>query len=824
MKVTWSWLLELVDLPTVPTVEQGAAALTRVGIEIEGITDLGAAFSGVVIAEVVGKRPHPQSQKLTLVDVITEHGGAATQVVCGASNVPEPGRRVLWARPGATLPGGMTLAVKPVKGIDSPGMLCSEPELGIGDDAAGIIVLDPGDRGALGGAAQTALGLDDHLLEVNAPANRPDLLGHLGVARELVAVLGGRVVPPAESFADITADLDAAALVKVDIDDPSGCPRYVARVIDGVTVRPSPRRIAARLRAVGVRPISNLVDVTNYVMFELGQPLHAFDWANVADHAIRVRRARDGESMVTLDGVTRVLTGSDLLICDGARPVAIAGVMGGQNTEVEPTTSRVLLEAASFDPLVVRRVARRLNLPSEASQRFGRGVDPELAGLASMRAAGLIARLGGGKVAVGAVDVYPTRRTVAAVPLRLARLRSLTGVDAFSGADAADALTRLGCAVEVTNDRDRVSAGSAAFTIPDLSVTPPSARTDLTREVDLIEEVLRLRGFDQVEATLPALRAAPIRLAAERPDQARRILAAAGLAEAITFGFTSFDRVAALELPGSDRRSFPIPLRNPMSNDQAVMRTSLLPNLVAAVARNRSFGRDDVALFEVGSVFLRRGGLDSEIRELADEPVWAAAVLSGRRPGRLGRGAAYDFFDAKGLVEHLVARLGAAAELRAVTDVPYLHPGVAAAICVAPHDVPIGWVGEVHPDVRLALGVDAPVFTFELDLEQLPPATPAQMRTIPKFPASSRDVSLLVGESIPAGRVRELIGSAREPLVERVDVLEDYRDAKLPAGTKSMLWTIRYRAADRTLTDAEVDAAHEGIVAQLVDRLPAQRR
>jgi len=429
-----------------------------------------------------------------------------------------------------------------------------------------------------------------------------------------------------------------------------------------------------------------------------------------------------------------------------------------------------------------------------------------------MRAAGMIARLGGGKVAVGAVDAYPTRRTVAPVPLRLARLRALTGVDALDAAAATDALTRLGCTVAAGAEPDTIAA------------TPPSARTDLTREVDLIEEVLRLRGFDQVEATLPALRAAPIRLAAERPDEARRVLAAAGLAEAITFGFTSFDRVAALELPGNDRRRFPIPLRNPMSNDQAVMRTSLLPNLIAAVARNRSFGRTDVALFEVGSVFLRRGGLDSEIRELADEPVWAAAVLSGTRPGRLGPGSAYDFFDAKGLVVQLVARLGAAAEVRPVTDVPYLHPGIAAAICVAPHDVPIGWVGEVHPEVRLALGVDAPVFAFELDLEQLPPATPAQMRPIPKFPASSRDVSLLVAESIPAGRVRELIASAREPLVERVDVLEDYRDAKLPPGTKSMLWTIRYRAPDRTLTDAELDAAHEGIVAQLVDRLPAQRR
>jgi phenylalanyl-tRNA synthetase beta chain len=812
VKVTWNWLLELVDLDRAPSVEDGAAALTRVGVEIEGITALGAGFSGVVVAEVVGKRPHPQAQKLTLVDVITERGGAATQVVCGAPNVPEPGRRVLWARPGATLPGGMTLGVKPVKGIDSPGMLCSEPELGVGDDAAGIIILDPTDRGTLGGPAQEPLGVDDWLLEVNAPANRPDLLGHLGVARELVAVLGGRVVPPAEHLDEITADLDCAALAKVEIDDPDACPRYVARVIDGVTFGPSPRRIAARLRAVGVRPLSNLIDATNYVMFELGQPLHAFDATQVAGGELRVRRARDGETMVTLDGVPRVLTAGDVLICDRDRPVALAGVMGGENSEVSATTRRVLLESASFDPLSVRRTARRLDLPSEASQRFGRGVDPELAGLASVRAAGLLARLGGGKVAVGAVDAYPKKRVVVPIRLRLDRLRSVTGV-ALDHAAATDALTRLGCTVENQPDGDVLA-------------TPPSSRGDVAREVDLIEEVLRLRGYDQVPSTLPPLRSAPLQLVSARPDHARRVLAAAGLHEAITFGFTSVDRLAAMRFAPGDRRNAPIPLRNPMSADQAIMRTSLLPNLLAAVARNRSFGRTDVALFEVGSVFLRRHGAGGrEVQELADEPVWAAGVWSGTRPAQLGRGARYDFFDARGVVEQLIARFGAAAIVRPVTDVPYLHPGVAASVHLDEDADPVGVVGEIHPEVRLALGIDVPVFAFELDVDRLPERAPAQMRAIPRFPGSSRDVSLLVAEAIPAARVREVIRGAHQPLVERVDVLEDYRDpAKLPAGTKSMLWSIGYRSIERTLTDAEVDAAHEAIVALLVDHLPAQRR
>jgi phenylalanyl-tRNA synthetase beta chain len=388
MKALWSWLLELCDLPTMPTVEEGARALTGGGLEIEGLVDLGAGFSGVVVAQVVAKRPHPDSTKLTLVDVITAKDGPATQVVCGAPNVPEPGRKVLWARPGATLPGGITLATKPVKGIDSPGMLCAEDELGLGDDHAGIVVLDADDPTALGAPAQRALGIDDWLLDVNVPANRGDCLGHEGLARELAALLGGRLVQHdvAADLAELASELRAADLVELAIDDAAACPRYVGRIVDGVTVGPSPRRFAQRLRAVGVRPISNLVDVTNYVLFELGQPLHAFDWHRLAaPPRIGVRRAAAGERLTTLDGNDRALEVGDLVITDGSGPIALAGVMGGQATEVTAATSRILLESASFEARSIRRTARRLGLLSEASQRFERGVDPALADRAAAR-------------------------------------------------------------------------------------------------------------------------------------------------------------------------------------------------------------------------------------------------------------------------------------------------------------------------------------------------------------------------------------------------------------------------------------------------------
>ena len=815
MKVLWSWLLELVDLDRMPTVEEGAAALTRGGLEIEGIDALGSGFSGVVVAEVVAKRPHPQADKLTLVDVITERGGAATQVVCGAANVPEPGRRVLWAQIGATLPNGITLAAKPVKGVVSPGMLCAEDELGLSDDHAGIVVLEAGDPTPLGAPAQQALGLADHVLELNAPANRGDVLGHLGVARELACMLRGRLVPP---DADLSAFAGAAVdPIAIAIADPALCPRYTARVIDGVTVAPSPRRIAQRLRAVGVRAISNLVDATNYVMFELGNPLHAFDADTLTARSIHVTPARDGENFTTLDGNARTLAGGDVVIRDGDRVIALAGVMGGLDTECTDRTRRVLLESANFQPLAVRRTARRLALPSEGSLRFGRGVDPELASFASARAARLICQLAGGRVAGPLLDVHPGRRASASIAVRLPRVQLLTGV-ALDAATCTDALERLGCTVARSGDDA-------------LAVTPPSARADVAREVDVIEEILRVTGYEQVPSTLPSLSAAPGLREPDRAEAARRALAAAGAAEAITYGFQSAARCGVLGLPGGDRRAQPIAIRNPMSAEQAVMRTSLLPNLVAAVARNQSFGRPDVALFEVGSVFLRRneGLTEQPMHELADEPVWAAGALAGTHPGRIGDGAPYDVFDAKALaLEAIHAVAGAHASVRVdVAAVPYLHPGVAGALLVERDGatLTVGWFGEVHPRVRDALGASGAVFAFEVDLTALPAAPPAQMRAIPKFPGSDRDVSLLLGAEVPAARVAEVIAQAAEPLVAGVRLLEDYRDdAKLGAGKKSMLWSIAYRAPDRTLTIAEVDKAHEAIVGRLVERLPAARR
>jgi len=805
MKAVWSWILDLCELEREVSVDEGARALTDLGLEVESIEHFGTDVSGVVIAEVVGKSKHPKADKLTVVQVRDRAGAAPIDVVCGASNVPEPGGRVVWAKPGSRLPGGIEIGAKELKGVASAGMLCAEDELGISDDHEGIIVL--GDAYALGSDAREALHLEQIVFDVSIPANRADCLGHLGLARELVAAVGGRLLPWSSPLASLTDEsLRTEALVSVEIRDPEACPRYIARIIDGVSVGPSPRWMQQRLRAVGVRPISNLVDVTNYVMFELGQPLHAFDYRDVKGHSIVVQRAAQTASMETLDGIERALRAEDLLICDGERPVALAGVMGGLDSEVKDSTSRVLLETASFEPSGIRRTARRLALHSESSHRFERGVDIGGAERASERAAQLLAELGGGRVASGVVDVHPRPRPMAEVTVRVSRACQLTGVS-FSRDEAIATLARLQLSARARGDDA-------------IAVEIPSFRADLSREVDLVEELIRVRGYDRVPATLPATSAAPAASGDARP-LVRNALTASGLSEAITFGFTSPARIEALRLPQGDRRAEPIALQNPMSLEQSVMRTSLLANLLGAVSRNRKYGVRDIGLFEVGTVFLAKG---DSVDGLPDEKLNIAAVLSGHERSWIGPGRELDFFDLKGALERLGDELALAFRLSASAAISFLHPGVAAQILVEEREV--GVIGEVHPQTRAAFEIDAAVFAFELTLpRELLRRPRRQMRAIPNHPAVSRDLSFFVDAEVPAARVREVVADANEPLVANLEVLEDFRDPRyVPEGKKGMLWSITYRAGDRTLTDREVDAAHEPIVERLLHALGAQRR
>jgi phenylalanyl-tRNA synthetase beta chain len=792
MKVSFNWLRELVGLKPGVTADAVAQQLTLVGLEVESIERRGRDVGGVLIAEVRGARPHANAEKLTLVRVVA--GGAQqdeVEVVCGAPNVPASGGKVAWAPPGATLPGGRKLERKDVRGVSSPGMLCSEVELGLSEASDGILILSP--DAPVGADLARHVGLLDEVLEVNVTPNRPDALSHIGIAREVAALFGAPLrVPPPDAVSDIP--LPTGRGVDVQIRDAAGCPRYNARIVTGLGVGPSPLALRVRLAACGVRAISNLVDATNYVMLETGHPLHAFDLDKLRG-GIHIRRANRGERMTTLDGVDRALQEGDVVIADDGGAIALAGVMGGADSEISAGTTAVLLETATFDPRAIRRTAKRLGLHSEASHRFERGVDAEGIPHASRRAAAMLARLGGGAVTGEGVDRYPQQQEPRRVSLSLAGLARLAGFE-IPLAQAAEKLAAIGIA-STPDGADRLTA------------TIPSFRPDVSIEEDLVEEVMRLVGYDRAPARLPRSSGAPEPNPQAFADRARDLLAALGLAEIVSWGFVPRAWLAPL----GARLAEGVVVKNPISSDYEVMRTSLLPALLDAARRNVARGVPDVGLFEVGPVVWRA----PDAKEAPDEPMVAAALLIGRRADWLRPGAAVDFSDGKHVAVELLRGMAVASPRFLPVRGGLLHPGAGAAIHVEGRDTPVGLVGEVHPRIARALGVEQRAVYFEVMLDALSGGRQA-IRAVPppRFPAVTRDISFWIDVAATADEQRALLTSEAGPLLRDLAVLEDYRDPKYtPAGKKGMLWSLTYRADDRTLTDAEVDAAHARIVAAL---------
>jgi phenylalanyl-tRNA synthetase beta chain len=808
MKVSWNWLAELVPGLAERAVGEIAEALTLVGLEVESVEERGRELSGVVVAEVLGARPHPNADKLRIVRV--RAGSREEDVVCGAPNVPAPGFRVCWAQPGATLPGGKRLDAREVRGVLSPGMLCSEPELGIGERGEGILVLPPSEPS--GEDFVRRFGVADHVLEVNVTPNRPDALSHLGVARELAGAFGTPLVRP--SIPDAMGD--ASPAIGVEIADAAACPRYQARFATGLTVAPSPLAVQLRLAACGVRAISNLVDVTNYVLLELGQPLHAFDLDRV-EGGITVRTAREGEGMVTLDGVERRLLAGDVVIADARGAIALAGVMGGAATEVTAQTRQVLLEAATFDPRAIRRTSKRLGLSSESSYRFERGVDPNGVPYAAARALALLAAWGGGVAHRALVDRYPRPVSPRSVRLPVARLRQVSGVP-YDVGPARAALSRIAEAVELEG------AGDEAVLVAQV----PTYRPDLTIAEDLIEEILRVDGRyvapARPELVLP--NSAPKASPEAVHDRARSLLAGAGFSEAATWGFVPRAGLVAIAgEPPVRELAEGFVVRNPISADYEVMRSSLLPGLAAALRRNLSRGVPDVALFEVGPI-IRRGPEGQPVQR-----THAAGVVAGRSAGWLKPGEPVDFFDVKRVIEDLLGAMagssmvdGERGQFVTCRSVPFLHPGVSADVIV--DGARVGSVGELHPLVARKLDLEGRVHYFELDLDGLPGA-PVVARTAapPRFPAAVRDVSFWIEVGVTAADQRAAFAGSGEPLLRELAILEDFRDTRYaPAGKKGMLWSMTYRADERTLTDGEVDAAHARVVDALRGRFPIQIR
>lgn len=814
MRISVAWLRALLpSLESSPHAGLDARAiakrLTGGGLEVEGIERFGAGLEPVVVARVQSIRPHPTKSGLQLVTV--DRGGASQEVVCGAKNVPGPGGLVVLAPIGTHLPAvNMTIAPRAIGGVTSEGMLCSEGELGLSfqgksDHDAGILVLPEGTAEPGTPLHQAIPTVIDDVFEIGVTPNRPDALGHVGVARELAALLGLPFETPRAAAFDRTADVTTESLVKITIegDAKTRCLQYGARAVLDVGIGPSPLWVRYRLHALGVRSISSAVDVTNLVMFEFGHPLHAFDLDLLEGKAIHVRLAREGEQVVTLDGVTRTLVHDDLVICDGApnggKPVAIAGVMGAGNSEISASTKRVLLECAYFDPRTVRRSSRRHGLHTESSHRFERGVDPSGVLTVLDQAAALTAHLGSGAVAKSASHVVAKAPERVAIRLRHSRLLSLLGA-AVERDQALSLLQRLGCTIE-REDEDVAR------------VLAPTHRPDLGREVDLIEEVARVRGYDTIPSVMPPLRPQAPRNTGVIERRVRAIACELGLSEAVNYGFGS---PRELEMLGAPKPV--VTLQNPLGEERGAMRTSLLPGLFAALRRSRNRGERRVRLFEVGARFLAGGAEES--RGLCDEVPSFAALLAGPRDVWIGQGEEVDVWDAKGvasaLVERVTHRTPAVTPVSGDARPKHLHPRGAGLLSV--DGVVVGSFGPLHPDMVDRFELDGAAVVVEIDLralEQIGAITP-KYRPLPQLPASTRDVALEVDETVTAGDLEAHLRKGAGAMCESVAVFDVYRGKGIAAGKKSIAFRLTYRdpKGERTLTDAEVDAQHQRAIAE----------
>ncbi len=816
MKASCNWLRELVPQLSASS-KDIAARLTAAGLEVEGIVEFGAATDSCVVASVVSMRPHPTQSGLRLVTV--DRGGSQQELVCGAPNVPEPGGLVVLAPLGTHLPAkNMTIGKRAIAGVESEGMLCSEDELGLGDDHDGIIVLPAGSAKPGDKLSAAFPAMRDTVFEINLTPNRPDGLGHVGLARELAALYAFPfTVPDFGAGTSTGTGPDIASLITIEVRDAERCPHYGAAAVVDIAIAPSPTT-RYRLQSLGVRSISNVVDVTNLVMLAWGHPMHAFDLDRVRGNRIIVRRATEGEKLTTLDGIERTLVADDLLICDGEGPVALAGIMGGASSEIQPDTKRVLFEVAWFDPRSVRRTGRRHGMHTESSHRFERGVDPGDVAQVLEHAVSMTLSLAGGNAAKHRMHVQgtriagePTPPARRALTLRAHRLRELLGID-VPFTEAVAILERLGCTIVSKNDKS-------------CDVLVPSHRPDLSREVDLVDEVICVRGMDSIPAELPAVRASrDVGGHEELARRAREAAVAVGLSEAITYGFTS---ARALEALGAPKPS--VLLKNPLGEHHAVMRTTLLPGLLDAVANARRQSEHEVREFTVGPVFLQaKAGGDG----LPDEQLRIGVVLAGERPGWLEKPQPLDAWDAKGYAVAIAQRLGGtpakvevipATREEAQAHAPHLHPRGAAFVHLGGRR--IGSFGPLHPDALEALGLDTSVLVIELDLEPFVtgPALP-QYAAIARFPAATRDVALVVKDEIKAGEVESAVRAAAGPLAEGVQLFDRFVGGQIPAGSSSLAFHVVYRAPDRTLTDAEVDAAHANVVKAVSERFGATLR
>ncbi|MFC5402731.1 phenylalanine--tRNA ligase subunit beta [Cohnella soli] len=815
MNVSYRWLSDYIDLSGIDA-RKLAEMMTRGGIEIDNVPSRNAGVSGVVVGYVTSREKHPDADKLSVckVDVGT---GEELQIVCGAANIGA-NMKVPVATVGAKLPGGLDIKRAKLRGVESQGMICSARELGINDkllpkeQQEGILIL-PADT-EVGQSILDVLALEDSVLELDLTPNRSDCLSMLGVAYE-VAALTGRPLTLPEPEKDIieSTETTIADRVRVSISAKEQCSLYTARLVTGVTVAPSPLWMQNRLIAAGVRPINNIVDITNYVMLEYGQPLHAFDAAKIAGGLIDVRLANQGETLVTLDGQDRKLEPQMLVIADAEKAIALAGVMGGENSEVTADTTAIVLESAKFDGGTVRRTSRQLGLRSEASARFEKEVDPGRVLAALDRAAGLIARYAGGHVAEGVAEAQVASVEPTVVNLSLERINGMLGTS-LSSLEVKTILSRLQFASESTAEGD-------------WTVTVPSRRGDISRDVDLVEEVARLHGYDEIPTTLIEGPTTAGKLT--KPQTIRRelrqLLTSAGLQEAVCYSVTSPSRTALFAELNDGAK--PIALAMPMSEERSVLRTSLLPSLIEAASYNLTRKNNDLALLEIGNVY----HTDEEtLTRLPQEKPRLSLLLAGnRRAAAWNRTAeAVDFFDAKGLLEKAFDRLGLSGRIGYVAAQPAgFHPGRTAAVTIRTErgEDTIGYIGQLHPEVQREF--DLPdTYVAEIELAPVYEYADAHItyKPLPRYPAMERDIAVVVDRVVAGGALTAAISESAGELLESVKVFDVYTGDRVAADKKSVAIALVYRHAERTLTDEEVSEAHARVLSQLEQSFGAELR
>jgi phenylalanyl-tRNA synthetase beta chain len=794
MRVSYEWLGEFVDLTDVSP-KDAADVLTRLGIEVESLSLVD--LSQILVGKILEQVPHPKSRNPLWVHQVDLGGGRVEQIIAGAPNAIV-GTLVPVALPGTTVPNGKLVKDMNIAGYKAGGMLCSASELLLGDDHSGILILDSGTPGD----PLTTVIPSQAIMEAEVTSNRPDCMGHLGVARELAAGLDRPLKRDFMPSFTGTATPPGRELVKVAIEDPDLCSRYIGAVIKGVKVGPSPDWLQRRLRACGVRPINNIVDVTNYVLLEYAQPLHAFDLTKLGGSEIRVRRAGDGEKLLCLDGIERELKTGMLVIADAERPVAIAGVIGGEESAVIAGTTDVLLEAATFNGPSIRQTSRTLGLRTEASARFERGLPPELALAGARRAASLIAELAGGTVHREWPDVYPRPQEPVRINLRPALVDEMLGTH-VPLEEAEAILKRLNFHVKVLGDGE-------------WDVLPPVFRLDVTIAEDLVEEVGRVYGYDRVPPTLPGRRHetwTPLASSVDRRlDMAREVMAGAGFTETWNPALVSGRKLESLRVAAHAMR-----VANALSDDMDTLRTSLLPSLVDAVALNRDRGRDEVRIYEIAAAFLARVG---EKNSQPDEPLRLAAVATA---GSTADSAQHVFYRMKSVLAACIEALSAPACTYQRGAAELFHPGRCAAVILEGRQ--LGYLGELHPTVGADLKVGGRLVAFEIDVEPvLATSRSPRAQPLPRFPAVERDLAVVVEEPVAAGSLLASIKESGGDLLENARAFDEYHGAQVPEGHKSIAFTLTFRSPERTLTDAEVDRVMTEIRSALEKRQQARFR